>query len=91
MKYSSLMVRPAGVWALTSYVPASSTAPENALARPRSRRRSNVVVTKVAPADMPPMASLVVPNRSAATSSSHKATASQSSGAAGQGNSGASR
>lgn len=49
------------------------------------------MTASVDPAENPPMVSLVVPNRASACSISHNAAVSQSSGAAGQGSSGAIR
>lgn len=84
-KYSSAMRRPPGVRALRSHVPKRSAAPANRSTTPRSRSRSKVARARVAPAELPPIASLEVPKRASASSTSQSAAASQSSGAAGQG------
>ena len=56
-----------------------------------TRNIHGVVIASVAPAELPPIARRVVPNRAGACCTSQRAAASQSSGAAGQGCSGASR
>ena len=53
--------------------------------------KEGVVITNVEPAENPAVTSRAVPNRSSAFSINHSAAASQSSGAAGQGCSGARR